>query len=123
MSRLNQQTLIEGNRLFEEFKGSLTEQYVLQQLKGKKDMGIYYWSNDRGNAEINFVIENQDHIVPIEAKSETNLKAKSLKVYKELFSPSFSIRTSMADYKKDEWLLNIPLYGIGELSEFIKTNS
>lgn len=117
MSRLNPQTLLEGNSLFEEFKGSLTEQYVLQQLECQKDKDIYYWSNDRGNAEVDFIIESGSHVIPIEAKAETNLKAKSLKVYKELFSPSLSIRTSMADYKEEEWLLNLPLYAISGLCE------
>lgn len=117
MSRLNPQTLLEGNNLFNEFKGSLTEQYVLQQLKYEKGMDIYYWSNDRGNAELDFLIESGNYVVPIEAKAETNLKAKSLKVYRELFVPSLSVRTSMADYKKEGGLLNLPLYAIGELGK------
>lgn len=119
MSKLNPKILLEGNNLFEEFKGSLTEQYVFQQLKCQKEMDIYYWSNDRGNAEIDFLIESGNNVVPIEAKAETNLKAKSLKVYRDLFLPSLSVRTSMADYKKGEWLLNLPLYAIGELSALL----
>lgn len=119
MSKLNPKTLLEGNNLFEEFKGSLTEQYVFQQLKCQKELDIYYWSNDRGNAEIDFLIESGNKVVPIEAKAKTNLKAKSLKVYRDLFLPSLSVRTSMADYKKDEWLLNLPLYAIGELSALL----
>lgn len=117
MSRLNPQTLLEGNNLFNEFKGSLTEQYVLQQLKYEKGIDIYYWSNDRGNAELDFLIESGNYVVPIEAKAETNLKAKSLKVYRELFVPSLSVRTSIADYKKEGGLLNLPLYAIGEMGK------
>jgi predicted AAA+ superfamily ATPase len=120
MARLNPQTLLEGSDLFEEFKGSLTEQYVLQQLKCQKEMDIYYWSNDRGNAELDFLVESGNHIVPIEAKAEKNLKAKSLKVYRDLFSPPLSVRTSMADYKKEERLLNLPLYAIEELGGYLQ---
>jgi len=120
MSRLNPQTLLEGNKLFEEFKGALTEQYVFQQLKCMKDIDTYYWTNDRGNAEIDFVVDNGNTIVPIEVKAETNLKAKSLKTYKEMFSPDISVRASMSDYKKEDWLINLPLYAISELSNQIK---
>ncbi|HEY5583252.1 MAG TPA: ATP-binding protein [Ruminiclostridium sp.] len=115
MSRLNSKTLLDGNALFEEFKGALTEQYVLQQLKTIKGLDTYYWANDRGNSEIDFVIDNGSTIAPIEVKAETNLKAKSLKTYKEMFSPEISVRTSMSDYKKEDWLVNIPLYAIYEL--------
>lgn len=120
MSRLNPQTLLNGNALFEEFKGALTEQYVLQQLKTIKGLDTYYWTNDRGNSEIDFVIDNGRTIVPIEVKAETNLKAKSLKTYKEMFSPKISVRTSMSDYKKENWLVNIPLYAVNELARQIK---
>lgn len=116
MVRLNQKTLIKGNELFKEFKGALTEQYVLQQLKTIKGLEAYYWTNDRGSAEIDFLIDNGIDVIPIEVKAETNLKAKSLKSYYEKFQPKISVRTSMSDYKKEEWLLNLPLYEI----EFIQ---
>lgn len=112
MVRLNQSTLLDGNELFKEFKGALTEQYVLQQLKTFKELGIHYWTNDRGGAEIDFVVDDGNSVIPIEVKAETNLKAKSLKTYQEKFQPKLSIRTSMADYKREEWLLNLPLYAI-----------
>ena len=120
MSRLNPQTLLVGNALFEEFKGALTEQYVFQQLNGLKGIDTYYWANDHGNSEIDFIIDNGNAIVPIEVKAETNLKAKSLKTYKEMFSPTVSIRASMSDYKKEDWLVNMPLYAISELSSQIE---
>ncbi len=120
MSRLNPQTLLKGNAFFEEFKGALTEQYVFQQLKGLREIDTYYWANDRGNSEIDFVIDNVNAIVPIEVKAETNLKAKSLKTYKEMFSPAVSIRASMSDYKKEDWLVNMPLYAIPMLLSQIK---
>lgn len=112
MVRLNQSTLLDGNELFKEFKGALTEQYVLQQLKTIKGLETYYWTNDRGTAEIDFVTDNGSDVIPIEVKAEVNLKAKSLKTYYEKFRPKLSIRTSMADYKNEEWLLNLPLYAV-----------
>jgi predicted AAA+ superfamily ATPase len=112
MVHLNQSTLLDGNELFKEFKGALTEQYVLQQLKTLKGLKTYYWTNDRGGAEIDFVVDNGSAVIPIEVKAETNLKAKSLKMYQEKFQPKLSVRTSMADYKLEDWLLNLPLYAI-----------
>lgn len=114
--RLKQDTLLDGNLLFKEFNGALTEQYVLQQLKTKKGLQAYYWSNDRGNAEVDFVVDIGDKIIPIEVKSKLNLQAKSLKVYRDKFNPPVSIRTSMAEYKKEDCLVNLPLYAISELS-------
>jgi predicted AAA+ superfamily ATPase len=100
------------HKLFKEFKGALTEQYVLQQLKTLKGLETYYWTNDRGGAEIDFVVDNGNAIIPIEVKAETNLKAKSLKMYQEKFQPKLSIHTSMTDYRREDWLLNLPLYAI-----------
>lgn len=112
MTGLHQRILLDGNDLFVEFKGALTEQYVCQQLKTIEDLGVYYYTNDRGACEIDFIIDTGDQIVPIEVKAETNLRAKSLKTYRERFKPILSVRTSMADYKKEERLLNLPLYAI-----------
>ncbi|MDF1496241.1 ATP-binding protein [Caproiciproducens sp. CPB-2] len=112
MTGLRQQTLLDGSDLFKEFKGALTEQYVLQQLKTLKDVQTYYWTAERGMAEVDFIIDNGSDIIPIEVKAEANLQAKSLKVYREKFQPKLSIRTSMADYKKEDWLLNLPLWAI-----------
>lgn len=116
MTGLRQRTLLDGNDLFVEFKGALTEQYVCQQLKTIEDLGIYYYTNDRGSCEIDFVVDTGEQIVPIEVKAETNLRAKSLKTYRERFEPELSVRTSMADYKKEDWLLNLPLYAIENIT-------
>jgi predicted AAA+ superfamily ATPase len=117
MVRLRQDVLLDGNELFKEFKGALTEQYVLQQLKTLKDVDTYYWTNDRGNAEIDFLIDNGSMVIPLEVKAEVNLQAKSLKAYRDKYSPKISVRTSMADYKKEDWLINLPLYAIGTLRQ------
>lgn len=120
MVRLNQSVLLNGNSLFKEFKGALTEQYVLQQLKTSRHLETYYWTNDRGSAEIDFLVDTGEKIVPIEVKSETNLKAKSLKAYYEKFLPKISVRTAMTGYKREDWLLNIPLWAVGVLEEEIR---
>lgn len=117
MTGLHQRTLLDGDDLFVEFKGALTEQYVCQQLKTIEDLGIYYYTNDRGSCEIDFVIDTGEQIIPIEVKAETNLRAKSLKTYRERFEPGLSVRTSMADYKKEDWLLNLPLYAIEQINK------
>ena len=113
MVGLRQDVLLDGNELFKEFKGALTEQYVLQQLKTIKGLNIYYWTAERGTAEVDFVNDNGSDVLPVEVKAEVNLQAKSLKVYREKFRPKLSIRTSMADYKEEDWLMNLPLWAVG----------
>lgn len=115
MAGLQPQVILSGNDMFVEFKGALTEQYVCQQLKTLEDLGIYYYTNERGGCEIDFLIDTGTHIVPIEVKAEINLKAKSLKTYREKFNPKISLRTSMADYKEQDGLINLPLYAIEEI--------
>lgn len=117
MTGLHQRTLLDGNDLFTEFKGALTEQYVCQQLKTVENLSVYYYTNDRGSCEIDFIVDTGGQIVPVEVKAEVNLKAKSLKTYREKFSPEVSVRTSMADYKKEEWLVNLPLYAIDQIAK------
>ena len=117
MAGLRQRTLLDGNDLFVEFKGALTEQYVCQQLKTIQDLDIYYYTNDRGSCEVDFVVDTGELIVPVEVKAEVNLRAKSLKTYQEKFSPEVSVRTSMADFKKEDWLVNLPLYAIDQITQ------
>ena len=112
MTNLQAETIIDGNRIFEEFKGAITEQYVLQEFKTIKDLPVFYWSNETSRAEIDFVVQIKSAVIPIEVKAERNLQAKSLKIYIEKFKPDYAIRTSMADYKRTDNLIDIPLYGI-----------
>ena len=112
LAGLKQSALLDGNGMFVEFKGALTEQYVLQQLVTDPDIGIYYYTNDRGNCEIDFLIDDGDKVIPLEVKAELNLKAKSLKTYREKYSPEVAVRTSMADYKENDGLVDMPLYMI-----------
>lgn len=117
MAGLRQRTLLDGNDLFVEFKGALTEQYVCQQLKTIEDLDVFYYTNDRGSCEVDFVVDTGEQIIPVEVKAEVNLRAKSLKTYKEKFSPEVSVRTSMAGYKKEDWLVNLPLYAIDQITK------
>lgn len=118
MAGLHQKTLIDGNDLFVEFKGALTEQYVCQELNVLGDIGIYYYTNDRGSCEVDFVVDTGEKIIPLEVKAELNLKAKSLKMFRERFSPKISVRASMAEYKKEDGLVNLPLYALDEFVKF-----
>lgn len=119
MAGLRQHTLLDGNALFAEFKGALTEQYVCQQLKTIEDLGVYYYTNDRGSCEIDFVLDTGEKIIPLEVKAEVNLRAKSLKSYYEKYTPELSVRTSMSDYKQEDWLVNLPLYAVENVAAFI----
>lgn len=119
MTDLDVKTLLEGNSIFEEFKGSLTEQYALQQLLAQKRAGIYYWSPENLKSEIDFLIQYEGQVVPIEVKAEENLKSKSLRVYCDRYNPKTAIRTSMSDFREEEWMTNLPLYAISEVFAFI----
>jgi hypothetical protein len=116
MGDIDVRTLIEGNAIFEEFKGALSEQFVLQQLTTIPDLVIYYWSAERSTAEIDFLVQFSGEVIPIEVKAEENLQAKSLKTFCQKYSLEKAIRTSMSDFRKEDWLTNIPLYAISEIT-------
>ncbi len=120
MAGLHQRTLLDGNVLFVEFKGALTEQYVCQQLKCIEDMGVYYYTNDRGSCEVDFVIDYDGYVIPVEVKAEVNLKAKSLRTYADKYKPKTAIRTAMTDYKEQDWMVNLPLYMVEEIGKIDK---
>ena len=114
MSNLKAKTLIDGNTLFTEHKGALTEQFVFQQLHLIEDLPVYYFSPD-SHLEIDFVIQNEDdEVIPIEVKAEENLKAKSLRTYCDKYKNERAIRTSLSDYRQESWMTNVPLYVIGD---------
>lgn len=129
-TNLAARTIIEGNRIFQEFKGALTEQFVQQQLIAESEFQTFYWVAGNGKSELDFLVEDEDGIIPIEAKAERNLQAKSLKIFCEKFRPRAAIRTSMHHYFKQSvshqdtkdakspnayQLIDIPLYGISEI--------
>ena len=119
MGDIDAKTLLEGNKIFSEFKGAMTEQYVLQQLNSSDKYVIYYWSAERSTSEVDFVVQCDGLVVPLEVKAEENLQAKSLKVYMEKYNPKVSIRTSMSDFREQGWLTNLPLYALNELNNVI----
>lgn len=121
MGNIDIKTLLEGNTIFKEFKGAITEQYVLQQMLYTNNFDIFYWSAERSNAEIDFLIQNQGEVIPVEVKAEENLQAKSLKVFYQKYNPAIAIRTSMSDFREESWLINVPLYVINELQNISPT--
>lgn len=120
MGDIDSGTLLERSAIFTEFKGALTEQYVFQQLKGSNDFVIYYWSAERSTAEVDFVIQLGNRIIPVEVKAEENLQAKSLKVFREKFNPGISVRTSMSDLRLQDQLMNLPLYAVSQMGKILK---
>ena len=118
MSKLNVKTLINGNDVFEEFKGALTEQYVFQQLMLNEELSINYYPFENGRYELDFIVQNEDdELIPIEVKAGENLKAKSFKYFCEKHKPAKAIRTSLTDYKQESWMTNLPLYAINTFGD------
>jgi predicted AAA+ superfamily ATPase len=119
MGDMDVKTLLDGNAVFSEFKGSLTEQYVMQQLKSLNEFVVYYWSSEHSTAEVDFVIQYKGQVFPVEVKAEENLHAKSLKVYYEKYLPAHTLRTSMSDFREQDWLTNLPLYALSQLNTLV----
>ena len=120
MAGVDSKTILEGNEIFEEFKGSLTEQYVLCQLKQCTELSIFYWSSDKGIAEIDFITQIGKNNVPIEVKASENLQAKSLKFFIQKYNTKINVRTSMSNYRKEKMLTNIPLYCIANIEKIVE---
>ena len=117
-SGLSFNTILEGDKIFTEFKGALTEQYVQQQLVSRQ-FKLYYWYS--ASTELDFLLQKSADIVPIEVKAEENLKAKSLRSFYERYQPKYAIRTSMSNFRRESWLTNIPLYSIALLDDLLET--
>ena len=115
MSGLPPQALLEGNVLFTDYKGAITEQYVLQQLKSVKGLNIYYWSSETSRGELDFLLQKDIQIIPVEVKAEENLQSKSLRSFVEKNAALHGVRFSMSDYREQDWMTNYPLYSVGYL--------
>jgi predicted AAA+ superfamily ATPase len=113
LSGLEASVLLQGSGIFEEFKGALAEQYVLQQIVAARNSVPMYWAPENGKAELDFAIERSGALVPIEVKAEENLQSKSLRSYIDRFQPAEAWRFSLADYREQEDMTNVPLYAIG----------
>lgn len=112
MSNIPVQSLLNGNMLFSDFKGALTEQFVLQQMKTNQSLSIYYWSADNSRGEIDFLVQQEKKVIPIEVKAEENLQAKSLRMFVERNPGLKGCRFSMSPYREQDWLVNYPLYSV-----------
>ena len=110
---LSAKTVLEGNAVFEEFKGALTEQFVAQELVAK-GMELYYLSAENSSSEIDFIIQKGELCIPVEVKASENLQAQSLRAYCRKYNPEVAVRTSMSNYRKEEWMVNVPLYLFSE---------
>lgn len=109
---LQTQMLLEGNRLFTEFKGALTEQYVMQELSAQNFDYIGYWTNERSTAEVDFVIQHKGEVVPIEVKSGENLRSRSFTQFCRTYEPKIAFKASTLPYHGGMDIVNVPLYGI-----------
>ena len=116
---LSAKVLLEGTRVFEEFKGALTEQFVAQQLMAG-GQELYYMSSDNSSGEIDFIVQKEMYCIPIEVKAEENLQSKSLRAFCSKYQPEIAIRSSMSNYRKEEWMTNVPLFMLSQYIEGIE---
>lgn len=112
LSETPPEQILIGDNVFEEYKGAFTENYVLQQLKSLPRTFVYYYSNDNSTLEIDFVVQHDTHIIPIEVKAEENLRAKSLRQFVTDNPGLHGVRFSMSDYREQDWLTNVPLWAL-----------
>ena len=119
MADLSAKVLLEGDRLFKEFNGALTENYVAQALTAETLEALFYWTS-RGTAEVDFLCQGEDEVIPLEVKAGMNLKGKSLKVYCQKYHVRTAAKMSLRNYKKEDWVIQYPLYSVSEFSRFLK---
>ncbi|MBQ3834235.1 MAG: ATP-binding protein [Elusimicrobia bacterium] len=115
MAQIDEKTVLQGNDIFTEFKGALTEQYVCQQLISCLNKKPFYWSAENSSGEIDFIIQHNGKVIPLEVKAEENLNAKSLKFFVEKYELGYGVRCSMSNFRKEEKIINIPLYCVSQL--------
>ena len=120
MTDLDASVIIDGNRIFTEFKGALTEQYVLQQMIAELGVEPYYYTTTNSTGKIDFMLQAPGSVIPVEVKAEENLRAKSLWAFCEKYHPKHAVRTSMSDFREQDWMTNIPLYNIDRIGEYLK---
>ncbi|OUO58560.1 ATPase [Collinsella sp. An271] len=112
MAGLDKETVVGGSEIFEEFKGSLTEQYVCQQLVSDCGLVPYYWSAENSSGEVDFLVQRSNSVYAIEVKAEENLRAKSLRAFKGAHPEIRSVRFSLSGYREQDWMRNVPLYAM-----------
>lgn len=109
-SLLDHRSIVLGNAVFTEFKGALTEQFVMQQLKARDTEYIGYWTNERSTSEVDFLIQHKGDVIPIEVKANENLRAKSFRFFCDKYKPKTAIRSSLSNFRQEDWMTNVPLY-------------
>ena len=119
MGDLSEKVILDGSRIFTEFNGALTEQYVLQQLVSELGVTAYYYSTPNSRGEIDFLLQGETDVVPLEVKAEENLKARSLRAFCEKYKPHFAARSSMSDFRRQDWMTNVPLYDLLYLRNYL----
>lgn len=112
-TRLDARILLEKNKVFEEFKGALTEQYIAQELRAYGE-DLYYYSAETSSGEVDFVLQKGMSLVPVEVKAEENLQAKSLRAFCQKNQVDKGVRTSMSKYREQDWMINVPLFAFAE---------
>jgi hypothetical protein len=117
MAKMSPNQVLNDDSLFQEFKGALTEQFVLQELIVSECNNISYWANENATAELDFIFEKNGNFYPLEVKASENLKSKSLRVFHEKYSEIHCLRTSLSNYRKEEWMSNVPLYALAKFIE------
>ena len=112
MVELSPQVLLEGSDVFVEFKGALTEQYVLQQLISDTEYTPYYYGTESASFEQDFILQGKTDVIPVEVKAGANVRSQSLKAFRDKYNPPLSVRFSLLKYKNEGWMVNIPLYAV-----------
>jgi hypothetical protein len=119
LAQVSPATVLEGSNQFTHFKGALAKQYVAQQLVSACGLTPYYWRAPKSGAEVDFVVDVAGQVAPIEVKAEENLRAKSLAAFCKKYEITNAVRFSMANYRRDNWLTNVPLYAVSTLPQVI----
>lgn len=120
LAKISPSVIANSQDIFSDFKGRLAENYVLEQFYALGLNPVCYWYNSKGKAEVDFLIQDDNNLIPVETKSGMSVNAKSLKFYRETYKPPLAIRTSMKNLRLDNGLLNIPLYLLGELPRLLE---
>jgi predicted AAA+ superfamily ATPase len=116
MAKIDSRVMIQGDRVFKEFEGALVENFVATQLRAAHDMDLHYWQS-AGTAEVDFVCEYGNKILPLEVKAGVNPKSKSLQSFDKKYNPPVLVRTTLLNLKKEERVLNIPLYALARFPD------
>jgi len=119
LSGIEANALIDGDKLFTDYKGAITEQFALQQLINTGIMP-FYWSNETSSGEVDFVFQAGSEVVPLEVKAAENLQAKSLRVFAEKYKIEKAVRTSLSDFRTETWLINLPLYMLEHIKKYFE---